>query len=475
MDWLATIERLQSSNAVLISAAFTLSLAGCWRLARRKSQDTYKRGAVLVDGRRRQRRGTQLMKSRGGLVTLAGIAIAARDEAKHFKLIGTTGTGKSTAIRELLSAAIARGDRAVFSDPDAGYLARFYDRYRGDVVLNPFERSSVKWDLFAEIQNSYDVEQLASSLIPASEDPSASEWRSYARTFLGAVVRRCLQRDRSDVADLWRLLTMAPIEELRPMVAGTPAQPFLDPDNARMFGSIRSVTGSAIAAFEHIQLQRASPFSVREWVRTRTDGLLFIPYRAGQIAALRSMIATWVRLAIFEAMSQPEDVDQHLWIVVDELDALGAIDGLKDALARLRKFGCRCVLGFQSIAQVSSTYGSAAQTIVENCGNTLILRCSGSENGGTSQFASRLIGDREIVRRQLSRGSDRESAVSSRGARRSRSVTEQHAMEIAVMPSELEQLPDLCGYLKAASSPQWLKVAFQPPRNGRRPHIVKTL
>ena len=26
--------------------------------------------------------------------------------------------------------------------------------------------------------------------------------------------------------------------------------------------------------------------------------------------------------------------DQHLWFVVDELDALGAIDGLKDALAR---------------------------------------------------------------------------------------------------------------------------------------------
>ena len=113
------------------------------------------------------------------------------------------------------------------------------------------------------------------------------------------------------------------------------------------------------------------------------------------------------------------------------------------------------------IAQVSCTYGqSAAQTIVENCGNTLILRCSASENGGTSQFASRLIGDREILRRQLSRGSDREAAFSSRGARRSRSITEQHATEPAVMPSELEKLPDLCGYLKTASSPRWLRVNF---------------
>jgi len=28
------------------------------------------------------------------------------------------------------------------------------------------------------------------------------------------------------------------------------------------------------------------------------------------------------------------------------------------------------------------------------------------------------------------------------------------------MPSELEQLPDLTGYLKTASSAEWLRVAF---------------
>jgi len=151
-----------------------------------------------------------------------------------------------------------------------------------------------------------------------------------------------------------------------------------------------------------------------------------------------------------------------LWFVVDELDSLGAIDGLKDALARLRKFGGRCVLGFQSIAQVSSTYGSGeAQTIVENCGNTLILRCSGSEHGGTSQFASRLIGEREVVRRQTSRAHDRESWLALRGARRSTSVTRQQIVEAAVLPAEIEQLPDLAGYLRTAASPVWLRVSLR--------------
>jgi type IV secretory pathway VirB4 component len=132
---------------------------------------------------------------------------------------------------------------------------------------------------------------------------------------------------------------------------------------------------------------------VRQWIRQGgtgnsggRGGVLFIPYKAGEIAALRSAISAWMRIAIFEAMNRAEG-DQRLWFVIDELDAHGEIDGLKDALARLRKFGGRCVLGFQSISQVSSTYGKgAADTIVENCGNSLILRCSASEHGGTSQF-----------------------------------------------------------------------------------------
>jgi type IV secretory pathway TraG/TraD family ATPase VirD4 len=450
------------SRVVVFAAVMTLLIAGLCRLARRERHTIHKRG-VLLNGRTRHCR-SQLVGRDSGALTVAGVTIPPLDETKHFKFIGTTGTGKSTAIRELLRKAINRGDRAVFADPDGGYCREFHQRYRGDIVLNPFEAESVQWDLFGEIRSSYDAEQLASALVPDCEDTSAREWRAYARTFLAAIIRRCHARGRRNAADLWRLLNIASAEELRPWVAGTPAQPFLDADNARMFGSIRAVLTSAIAAFEFVLAQRASAFSVRRWICDHGQcGNLFIPYKAGQIAALKSMIAAWMRLAIFEAMSQPEGRDQHLWFVVDELDALGAIDGLKDALARLRKFGGRCVLGFQSVSQVSSVYGQGpAQAIIENCGNTLILRCSGSEQGGTSQFASRLIGDREVVRLQTSRGRDREGALLGKGGRRSRNVTEQRATETAVMPSELEQLPDLAGYLKTASSPAWRRVVLTP-------------
>jgi type IV secretory pathway TraG/TraD family ATPase VirD4 len=448
-----------ASTRLCALIALLLVPLGATLLRATHPRDLHRRGTRIIEPRigalhRRLRRS----RDRAAGLALAGVALHARDETKHFKLIGTTGTGKSTAIRGLLEDALRRGDRAIISDPDGGYRARLYRPHRGDIVINPFESESVQWDPFAEIRSSYDVEQLASALIPGSEDASTREWRAYARTFLGAVLRRHHQRGGRHLADLWHLLAVASSDEVRSVVEGTAAQPFLEPENARMFGSIRSVLLSSIAALEYVKAQRAASFSVRRWVR-EGRGVLFIPYQAGQIAALRSIIAAWIRLAIVEALSQPEDQDQHLWFVVDELDALGAIEGLKDALARLRKFGGRCVLGFQSLAQVSGTYGAAeAQTIVENCGNTLILRCSGSENGGTSQFASRLIGEREVLRRQTSRGRDAESGLPLRASRRSTQHSAHYVTEAALMPSELEQLPDLTGYLKLASSSAWRRV-----------------
>jgi len=445
--------------AILVSVAFLVAAFCVGQLGRR---ETAVRGTKLATGTALRRLYWSFKAGSGDRLFLAGRPITRLDETKHFKLIGTTGTGKSTAIRELLAAALRRGDRAVIADPDGGYCAKFFDAWRGDRILNPFEPRSAKWEPLRELEELADPEHLAGALIASSADAAAGEWRSYARAFVAAVLERCRDIQGCDTRELWRLIAIAGADELRPLLAGTTAQPFLDPENARMFGSLRSIAVSAMRPLEFVQWQSGQPFAVRQWVR-EGRGVLFIPYSARQIAALRTLIATWMGLAIFEALSQPEGQDQRLWLVVDELDSLGAIEGLKDALARLRKFGGRCVLGFQSIAQVSATYGAAdAQTIVENCGNTLILRCSGSENGGTSQYASRLIGDREVIRRQRSRGRDSPGTLFAGGLRRSLQVSEQRVVEPALLASQVEQLPDLSGFLKTASSPVW-----HPVRIGR--------
>jgi hypothetical protein len=486
-------------------------------LAPRAPDVIHKRGTRIEEGKGNPYRARRARRT--GRITLAGIPLDPFDETKHVKLIGTTGTGKSTAIREILAAALSRGDRAIVADPDGGYAARFYDPKAGDRILNPFDLRSATWDPFGEIAAPYDVEQLARALIPDHEGQERS-WRNYARTLLAAVTRQLWELGERDpkvktIAELYRLLTMASTEELSTLLEGTPAGSYLAGGNERMFGSIRSVTATYVAALEYLSRTTGPPLCIRDWIRASTahtpgqpsdlrergtrshnsslslapsahgqpsgfrvgqgptqnpelslcspdthpTRALFLPYSATQIAALRSTISAWLRLAIFETMNGPERAGadpQRLWFVVDELDALGAIDGLKDALARLRKFGGCCVLGFQSIAQVSSTYGTGeAQTIVENCGNTLILRCSASEQGGTARFASRLIGDREVIRAHNS------SSRRPGEWRRTRSYAEQHVTEPAVLPSEIEQLPDLAGYLKVASSPSWKRVLLK--------------
>jgi hypothetical protein len=490
VNFFASILRASSALVLLPPLGFA---GGVW-LARDAAAPAarHRRGAVVSSapaaGERRE--GV-------ACITLAGVPVAAQDETKHFKIIGTTGTGKSTAIREIVTAALARGDRLIIADPDGGYRARFYDAARGDVILNPFDGEARKWDLFGEITHDYDVEQLARSLIPDSGGDRT--WGEYARTFFAAVARQLMAAGNRNDAELFRLVTSAPAEELRVLLAGTAAGPFLEPGTEKMFGSVRSIASSALRALEYTTRQQAEPFSVRQWIReggakgtgggggakaangaggvngaggaTGTGGVLFFPYKAGEIAALRSVISAWMRIGIFEAMDG-EEADQRLWFVIDELDALGAIDGLKDALARLRKFGGRCILGFQSIAQVSGTYGrGVAETIVENCGNTLILRCSASEHGGTSEFASKLIGQREVMHTTVSKSRRPHQLIAST------TTTELLKIEPAIMASQIERLPDLEGFLKLASVPDWQTVRLAPlggpaPARAREPAIV---
>jgi len=454
------VGRSLGASGLALVGAIVIGAAGfiAGRSAREiGSSPKVKRGTTIVaetiDRRRRPRR-----SARDGTVWLAGERVPAADESRHFKLLGTTGTGKSTAIRGLLFGALERGDRAVIADPDGAYLAEFYDPVRGDVILNPFDPRSARWDLFGELANSYDSDLLARALI-ADQAGDDRTWRSYARVLLAATLRQLHRAGHANVETLHRLLMYAPVEELSTLLGETAAGPYLSSDNARFFASVRAIANTQLAVLEHLdQPARGALLSVRQWMRgseaTDPRGVLFLPYRASQVATLRGVISTWMRLAVFETMELGE-ADHRVWFIVDELDALGAIDGLKDALARLRKFGGRCVLGFQSIAQVTGTYGPQdAQTIVENCGNTLILRCSSSENGGTARFASKLIGEREVMREQVSRS---QSGLFDR-PQRSRTTNVQQITEAAVLAAEIEQLPDLTGYLKFASGPEWRRV-----------------
>ena len=180
-----------------------------------------------------------------------------------------------------------------------------------------------------------------------------------------------------------------------------------------------------------------------------------MPYAANQIAALRGLVSCWMNIAILETLSLAPSRDRRIWFQVDELDALGRIEGLKDAQARLRKFGGCVAIGFQSFAQVKAVYGEGAHTIIENCGNLLLLRTGASDGGGTAKLASDLIGDREVERDDISR-----SRTRGRFTSRSMSMQTRRSIEDAALPSEIMQLGNREGYCKRATNSRWSKVSF---------------
>jgi hypothetical protein len=91
-------------------------------------------------------------------------------------------------------------------------------------------------------------------------------------------------------------------------------------------------------------------------------------------------------------------------------------------------------------------------------GWTLEANCctTGLGRGNTARFASQLIEKREIIRHPGLRVAPPERLVSTK------TTSEHHVKENAVMSLEIEQLPDRQGYLKFASTPERRRVNHRP-------------
>jgi len=419
-------------------------------------------------------RGARLRARVAGGVTLAGIPLSREDETMHVAAIGATGSGKSTALRGLMADAIRRGERHVVADPDGASMSAFFSP--GDILLNPFDQRCARWDLLGEIERPSDYAFLAQSLLPHLGTGDHDQWINYAQQLLAGAMENFVTLQLGSSGDFAAMLAGATLGELKQLCAGTPAARYFEEGGERMLASILGTLSPATGHLRMISAVEGEPFTIRRWIRGGT-GSLWMPYSANQIAAVKGLISCWMNIAILETLSLEPARDRRIWFHIDELDALGRIEGLKDAQARLRKFGGCVAVGFQSFAQVKQVYGEGAQTIIENCGNLLLLRAGASEDGGTAKLASELIGDREVERDDVSR-----SRTRGRFTTRSISMQTRRSVEDVALASEIAQLGNREGYVKLATDPRWVRVRFpytaypkaaepMTPRSSPRPDL----
>jgi len=395
-------------------------------------------GAAFIAGLLR----TRLEALGPSRLRLGHLSIPVAAELYHFLIAGRTGAGKTQAIQQLLRTAHARGDRAVVADPDGGYLARFGQP--GDLILNPFDSRGVRWSPFAEIRAPFDFDVLATAVIPPGNNANEEEWRRFGRVLLSTSLKQLYEEGRGSAGELLHLINAAHDNELQTMLSGTSAAGLRRHD--AMFHSILGVVTPHVQSWEYLPEpdEQHPPFSIREWVRQGAPGWLFLPYRDDQLDSLKYLIATWMGLAVAEALSLPEDLSRRLWFVVDELDSLGKVASMRLAATKLRKHGGVMVAGLQTIAQLRATYGyDEAQVILSSLANKLILAIGDHE---TAHYFQEELGQRELARRKYSYQSGH-SGVRSTG---SHGETVDVVLEHLILASELQGLKERRGYLRRA-------------------------
>ncbi|EQD64086.1 TraB protein, partial [mine drainage metagenome] len=259
------------------------------------------------------------------------------------------------------------------------------------------------WSPLAEMQEGWDAERLAQSLVPERDGPDR-EWHHYAQSLVAGALERLWLSGSAQTGGFVDALTQFSNADLAALIAGHPCQSLFEEGAQRMLASVRGIVGTYLAPYRFLDRAiGAEGFSIRKWVtRPPSPDWLFLTYRDDQAVLLRPLLAAWLDLAVGAILASEPDPLRRVWIVLDELGALGTVPVLADALTRGRKYGLVCLAGVQTLRQLYRHYGRDGAMILLSCfGSLLVLRTQEAE---TAEHLSRELGEREMIQRELGFG-----------------------------------------------------------------------
>ncbi len=425
-----------------------LFLAAFWYRGMQLGRQRRIRGAEMVSAAELHRRVRpfplrQLDRLPGGgrfrPYTIAGIPYPERTETQHTIVSGTTGSGKTVLISDLVAQIRERGERCVLYDKMGSYTATFLDPAR-DVLMNPLDARAPRWSPFLEARGPRDFDMMAAALIPQQKDTVDPFWVTAARQLFsnGAGVLRQKGETRNRV--LVDHLLKTDLTALAQAMEGTVAQSIVDPENPKTALSVRAMLTANLAAFEFLP-DEGEPFSIREWVSDEDrQGFLFLTSRGDQHASLRGLISTWLEIAVNAMLSLAQEPDRRIWVILDELPTLHQVPSLQPGLAESRQFGGCFVLGVQVASALRDLYGrNGAETISGLCGTRVVLAAPDRD---TAQWSADSLGRSEVE--EVAEG----YSYGANTIRDGVSLTPRRELRALALPSEIMRLANLEGYLK---------------------------
>ncbi len=397
-------------------------------------------------------------------------------EVKHLMIDGTTGAGKSVAIRKLLRWIRARGDKAIIYDKGCDFVSKFYDPHK-DVILNPFDERCAAWNIWSDAQEAPDFESLAAALIPqhGEGDPF---WVDSARTIFAATAYQMMidEKHECTVENLLHLILTSELSTLGEHLKGTEASSLVSKSIEKTAISIKSVLATYIKSLRYLHgldekspqgQRKRPPFSITDWVQDETQqGFLFLSSNARQHTSLRPLISMWLAIASNAILGMEPDEDRRIWVIIDEMPTLHKLPELTHIISEVRKFGGCYLLGLQSYAQLETTYGHNAARVIFDLLNTRFFFRAPSKAMAT--VASDDLGEQEIdiSRENISYGAN--------ALRDGVSLGHQNKTRPVVSPAEIQGLDDLECYLRTPNSMLITKLQLKYDRMSNiQPSFIK--
>lgn len=372
--------------------------------------------------------------------SLGGIPYPYGLEASHTILVGTTGAGKTTQLKNLVAEIRARGGNAVIFDLTGAFIEAFYDE-KTDIILNPGDARCPTWCLFEECSTQAELTAAAQALVPHDGGGSDPFWVLAARMLFVQMCLKLIEHGQTSNRALAENLMTADLKRVHRLLQDTTADPITAPEAARMAESIRAVFNTNAEALMCLP-EDGELFSIRDWVRRedKAGSILFVSARHVDLPLYKALLTLWLDLSVNTLMTLPRTRSLRTWYLFDELGALHRLPAIENGLQTARGFGGAIVLGLHSIARLQAVYGREGAENLTSLARTKLILATADRK--TAETCAEFIGNREV--RQM----DEAYSYGYNNLRDASTLTPKKEIAPLVIPDDITNLPSLHGFVK---------------------------